>query len=125
MMTFLPGCHGRSQRLRITHMQGSIFPEIQRYQCLLVRSEGRWVSLHLSSFFVCICNFYVFLIYISCFCITEFLMGEHCVACRCGTRATCRLCTEQAPPTARGRSCRRQGSSSSREPPSRRGREGS
>jgi hypothetical protein len=27
-------------------------------------------------FFVCICNFYVFLIYISCFCISEFLMGE-------------------------------------------------
>jgi hypothetical protein len=59
-MNFLPGCHDRSQLLRTTHMRGSTSPEIQQYQCLLVRSEGRWVSLHLSSFFVCICNFYVF-----------------------------------------------------------------
>jgi hypothetical protein len=59
-MTFLLGCHDRSLLSRTTHMRGSTFREIQRYSCLLVRSEGRWVSLHLYSFFVCICNFYVF-----------------------------------------------------------------
>jgi hypothetical protein len=70
-------CHGRSRLLRTTHTRGLTSPEIQRYQCLLVRSEGRWVSLHLYSFFfVFICNFYVFLIYISCFCIPEFLTGD-------------------------------------------------
>jgi hypothetical protein len=77
MTTFFPGCHDRSQLLRTTHMQGSTSPEIQLYQCLLVRSEGRWVSLHLSSFFLfAYVIFMSFLIYISCFCITEFLMGE-------------------------------------------------
>ena len=46
-----------------------------------MRSEGRWVSLHLCSFFACICNFYVFLLSISFyllifFCIPEYLMGK-------------------------------------------------
>jgi hypothetical protein len=74
-MTFFLRCHDRSLLSRTTHMRGSTSLEIHRYPCLLVRSEGRWVSLHLYSFFVCICIFYVFLIYII-FCMPEYLMGE-------------------------------------------------
>src|ERR1700722_3900992 len=79
-MTSLHGCRGRSLPLRTTHMLGLTSPGIQLCQCLLVRSEGRWVSLHLYCFFVRICNFYVFFRYISCFLDNRVLMGELCVS---------------------------------------------
>jgi hypothetical protein len=41
MTTSLLGCHGRSPPSRTTHTRGLTSPEIHRYQCLLVRSEGR------------------------------------------------------------------------------------
>jgi hypothetical protein len=41
-------------------MPGLIFRETLRYQYLLVRSEGRWVSLHLCSFFVVYVIFMLF-----------------------------------------------------------------
>jgi hypothetical protein len=57
-------------------MRGPTSLEIQRYQCLLVRSEGRWVSLHLYSFFLfTYVIFMSFLIYII-FCMPDYLMGE-------------------------------------------------
>jgi hypothetical protein len=55
-------------------MPGLIFRETQRYQYLLVRSEGRWVSLHLCSFFFVYVIFYVVLLYISFFVMPEYLM---------------------------------------------------
>ena len=75
-MTSLLGCHDKSPPSRTTHTRGSTFLEIQLYQCHLARIEGRWVSLHLYHFFVCICNFYVFFRYISCFLDNRVLMGE-------------------------------------------------
>jgi hypothetical protein len=65
-------------------MPGLISRETLRYQYLLVRSEGRWVSLHLCSFFfflLNICNFYVvFVIYIIFFVIPEYLT-DMCSLC--------------------------------------------
>jgi hypothetical protein len=63
-------------------MPGLISRETLRYQYLLVRSEGRWVSLHLCTFFLLnICNFYVFfVIYIIFFCYTR-VFEDMCSLC--------------------------------------------
>jgi hypothetical protein len=58
-----------------------IFRETRRYQYLLVRHEGRWVSLHLCSFFCCICNFYIVLLYISFFFVMPEYLTDMCSLC--------------------------------------------
>jgi hypothetical protein len=70
-------------------MLGLIFQETQRYQYLLVRREGGWVSLHLCSFvfvvyviFILFCYIYHFFYYARVFDRYVFIV------CICGTSAT-------------------------------------
>jgi hypothetical protein len=69
-------------------MLGLIFRETQRYQYLLVRREGRWVRLHLCSFFVVYVIFMLFCYIYHFFVMPEYLMDMCFIVCRCGTSAT-------------------------------------
>jgi hypothetical protein len=61
-------------------MLGLIFRETRRYQYLLVRCEGRWVSLHLCSFFVVYVIFMLFCYIYHFFTMLEFLT-DMCSLC--------------------------------------------
>jgi hypothetical protein len=61
-------------------MPGLIFRETRRYQYLLVRSEGRWVSLHLCRFFVVYVIFMLFCYIYHFFVMQEYLM-DMCSLC--------------------------------------------
>jgi hypothetical protein len=66
-------------------MSGLIFREARRYQYLLVRCKGRWVSLHLYSFFVVYVIFMLF-----CYIYHFFVMPEYLTD-------ICSLCADVGP----------------------------